>query len=174
MPMELKPQELLVLLKVLAHPGEPWSYARLASELYMSPAEVHASVGRAVAANLATKQQGAWTPNRLALEEFLIHGVKYAFPPDLGPIKRGVPTAHAAPPLNQYISSNAANQPVWPHIAGSARGPSFSPIYKSAPLAARKDPKLYQLLALLDAIRGGRAREQQMAIELLRPYLGTA
>lgn len=172
--MELKPQELLVLLKVIARPGEVWSYSRLAAEVHMSPAEVHASVGRAVAANLATRKDRAWSPNRLALLEFLTHGVKYAFPPDLGPVRRGMPTAHAAPPLNQYISADATNQPVWPHIAGPSRGVSFSPIYKSAPNAARSDPKLYELLALLDAIRGGRAREQQLAIDLLRRHLGMA
>lgn len=172
--MELKPQEVLILLKVIAHPGETWSYARLAAELHMSPAEVHASVARAVAANLAVRKPKAWSPNARALEEFLVHGAKYSFPPDIGPIRRGFPTAHAAPPLNQHISSNDTIQPVWPHIMGPARGQSFSPIYKSAPLAARDDAKLYEMLALLDAIRGGRAREQRLAIELLRPRLVSA
>ncbi len=43
--MELKPQDLLVLLKVAAHPPQRWAYAALS----MSASETHASVKRAVA-----------------------------------------------------------------------------------------------------------------------------
>jgi hypothetical protein len=51
------------------------------------------------------------------------------------------------------------------------RGESFSPLYKSAPSAAKKDSKLYQLLALVDAIRGGRARERDIAKKELKKRL---
>jgi hypothetical protein len=42
-----------------------------------------------------------------------------------------------------------------------------TPLYKGAPKAALQDPKFYSVLALRDAIRGGRTREQNLAIELL-------
>jgi hypothetical protein len=48
---------------------------------------------------------------------------------------------------------------------------AFSPLYKAAPTAARKDPKLYELLALVDAVRGGRARERTTAVRLLEKRL---
>jgi hypothetical protein len=61
--------------------------------------------------------------------------------------------------------------PVWPHPEGEVRGLEFSPLYKSAPNAARKDQKLYEWLALIDAVRGGRARERDLAIKELRSRL---
>ena len=47
------------------------------------------------------------------------------------------------------------------------RGVEFSPLYKNVPAAAQRDPKLYELLALVDAIRDGRTRERELAIREL-------
>ena len=102
-----------------------------------------------------------------ALLEFLVHGARYAFPPDRGGVTRGLPTAHAAPPLaSEIVGSDLP--PVWPDPEGTVRGEAFSPLYRSAPAAARRDARLYSCLALLDAIRGGRARERKLAEEHLR------
>lgn len=40
--------------------------------------------------------------------------------------------------------------------------------YSSVTSACRVDPKLYELLALVDAIRDGRARERKIAIDELQ------
>ncbi len=80
---------------------------------------------------------------------------------------RGMPTAHAAPPLNGLIQQGSEPPPVWPTPNGTIRGTEFSPLYKNLPEAARRDPKLYELLALVDAIRDGRAREREIAIREL-------
>ena len=61
--------------------------------------------------------------------------------------------------------------PVWPHPQGSTKGPSLSPIYKSAPAAALADPALHRCLALLDALRSGRLRERTIAMKLLQNEL---
>jgi hypothetical protein len=53
--------------------------------------------------------------------------------------------------------------PVWPFEQGSKRGYAFLPLHKKAPQAALKDPELYQLLALVDALRDGSARERELA-----------
>ncbi|WP_295932708.1 MarR family transcriptional regulator [uncultured Xanthomonas sp.] len=165
--MELKPQELLVVLKVCAHPARKFTFAALAQELAMSAAEVHASVKRATVAGLAiTRGRGDWSPVRPALQEFLVHGVRYAFPAEIGPVRRGVATAHAAEPLASLLHSES-DTPVWAYPHGSARGPAVSPIYRTAPQAALADADLYRLLALLDALRMGRARERALAAQLL-------
>jgi len=96
------------------------------------------------------------------LEEFLVHGIKYAFPPEKGGITRGMPTASAAEPLSRKMTQ-AEPVPVWPFEQGSKRGYAFLPLYKKAPQAALKDPELYQLLALVDALRDGSARERELA-----------
>jgi hypothetical protein len=165
--MVLKPQDVLVLLKLVALGPGRWTYNVLANDLGMSPSEVHAAVKRSVAAHLAVPQGGAVTPAVSALKEFLAHGVQYAFVPERGALTRGMPTAHAALPLRNELAPSAEFPPVWPDSEGEVRGFAFSPLYKAAPKAARKDPMLYELLALVDAVRGGRARERTLALKLL-------
>lgn len=173
--MELKPQDLLVLFKVAAHPRQRWTYAALGEALSMSASEVHASVKRAVAAGLAVVHgRGDWSPVRPALLEFALHGVRYVWPAVVGPVKRGVPTGFGAAPLAGKITAATGEAPVWAHASGSAKGPSLSPIYRTAPLAALADPSLHRLLALQDALRSGRARERALAAELLTKQLEAA
>jgi hypothetical protein len=175
MAMDLKPQDLLVLYKAAAHPGQRWTYADLASALSMSPSEVHASVKRAVTSGLAVARgRGNWVPVRSALIEFAEHGVRYVWPAIPGPVKRGVPTAFGTEPLASEISSAPGEAPVWPHPAGKAKGPTLQPLYRTAPQAAIADPRLHRLLALQDALRVGRARERALSSKLLRKELGSA
>ena len=168
--MILKPQDIVVLLKLVALREHPWSYVSLASDLFMSTSEVHAGIKRAVAARLmdATGKHALIR----SLEEFITHGVKYAYPPDRGGLTRGIPTGYAAAPLKAMISQPPEPPPVWPDQEGDTRGNEFSPLYKSVPKAARKDMKLYELLALVDAVRDGRAREREIAIRELKARLG--
>jgi len=182
--MDLSPQDVVVGLKLLTAGYKHWTYAQLGQELGLSPSQVFRSVERAEAVRLldpnlrsvppppsleARSQDRPvlpW-PNRANLKEFLIHGVKYAFPAYRGGIVRGIPTAHAAPPLNQQFAGSSDPPPVWPDADGKVRGLEFSPLYKNVPAAARRDQKLYELLALVDAIRDGRAREREIAVREL-------
>jgi hypothetical protein len=60
---------------------------------------------------------------------------------------------------------------VWPHPEGEVRGESIEPLYPSAVDAARRDSRLYECLALVDALRVGRAREKKLAIDQLTKRL---
>ena len=163
--MILKPQDVVILLKLVAIGKEDWSFSTLSAALFMSPSEVHAGIHRAIAAKLATKIIDRVTPAIRSLEELVIHGLRYVFVPDRGEITRGMPTLHAGPPLSQMLVSSNDPPPVWPDPEGNVRGQSFSPLYKSVPKAAKQDHLLYELLVLTDAIRGGRQREREMAIK---------
>jgi hypothetical protein len=167
--------------KFLAAGSKSSTYAGLGEELAMSPSQVFRSVVRAEEARLLyrltgppryTKDQTRFYPIRDNLKEFLIHGVKYAFPVRRGGLVRGMPTAYAAPPLKEQMAESSDPPPVWPDPEGSVRGLEFSPLYKNVPAAARRDPKLYELLALVDAIRDGRAREREIAIDELEKKIG--
>lgn len=160
--MTLKPQDILVLLKLIALGRQDWSFNKLAVEVNMSPSEVHAAIKRALAAKLALQGENHIRPNIRNLEEFLLHGIEYVFVPERGASCRGMPTAHAASPLNTHFQAGQEPPPVWPDAEGELRGESFSPLYRSAVAASRRDTKLYELLALVDAIRGGRAREREI------------
>ncbi len=160
--MVLKPQDIFVLLKLVALKCNDWSYSYVAHELFMSPAEVHAGIKRAASAKLIDLSRKEII--RVALQEFIVHGVKYAFPPIHGSITRGIPTCYAGPPLNDHFLFSEEIVPVWPDSEGEVRGYEFSPLYKSVPRAAKKDKELYELLVIVDAIRDGRARERDYAV----------
>lgn len=173
--MILKPQDIFVALKLVALDGQAWSYVRLANDLHMSASEINAAVKRDLQAGLLIPPSGESRnpqPNRKALTEFLVHGIKYAFPPDRGELTRGVPTCYAAPPLKSTIVQSSDPPPVWPCPDGNVRGYSFSPLYPSVPKAVSADEKLYEFLVLVDAIRDGRARERNLAISELTKRLG--
>jgi biotin operon repressor len=165
----LRGQDILVLLKLVASGDPEESFGRLAEALGMSPAEVHKAIKRAQKAGLIHIDESgkAHTKkvNRQALLEFLIHGAKYCFPAETGGETIGIPTSYAAPVALGIRYSGLP--PVWPDPKGSVRGTEFAPIYRAAPRAALGDQALYELLALVDAIRGGRAREQRLAGEKL-------
>jgi hypothetical protein len=176
---DLKPQDVVLVLKLVAAGSAAWSFAKLGKGLLMSTSHAFGSAMRAQASNLLRisaapssppKGRGVlFEPQRSNLKEFLIHGVKYAFPVQRGGPTRGIPTAEAAPPLNQYFPESFSLPPVWPSPNDderSTRGIEFSPLYKNV-VAASRDPKLYELLALVDAIREGRAREREIAIREL-------
>jgi hypothetical protein len=170
----LKPQDIVILLKLSLEPDRSWSYNQLAYELRMSASEVHKGIGRAEHAGLFNRQQKR--PHRMALDEFLMHGVKYAFAPDLGPVTRGIPTAFSAPVVHCELSAREGEMDVyvWPFSEGNVRGIGLSPLYKSVPEAAVGDADLYAALALLDAIRIGRVREKRLAERLLSEMLHRA
>jgi len=166
--MILKPQDLVVLLKLVVLGEKSWSFNKMAIELGMSASEVHSAVKRAIQARLASKNNEVIKPNIDNLEKFMLNGMKFVFVPDRGEINRGIPTSYAALPLSAHFVKDNEPPPVWPDPDGEVRGESFSPLYKSVPVAARNDDKLYELLVLADGIRGGRAREQMIAEQELK------
>lgn len=58
--MQLKPQDLLVSLKLIACAGRRWTYASLAQELGLSASEVHACVKRGLQAGLLMEPAASW------------------------------------------------------------------------------------------------------------------
>lgn len=165
----LKPQDIVVVLALLSRASPPTSlYPDLAAITGLAMSAVHGAIKRAVASKLVLFQQRKPVVLKAALLEFLVHGVRYAFPPVLGGLTRGVPTAYAAAPLSEVIAPSADPAPVWPHAKGSVRGLSVAPLYPSVPEAALKDAPLYAALALLDALRMGQARERDAAQRLFK------
>lgn len=167
----LRPLDIVVLLKLSTLDGRP-PYLDLARDLHLYPSEVYVSLKRAAESQMIYRQKRHDRLNRSGLLEFLLHGIRYAFPVQKGALTRGVPTSYAAPPLNEQISADDDPLPVWPYAQGSARGYSFTPLHKNVPQAALEDKKLYELLALVDAVRDGRARERTLAGRELAQRLG--
>jgi len=165
----LKAQDIVVLLK-LAIQARGWTFQRVARELGLSSSVVHRSVERVAHAGLY--RSSAKEPNRPALLEFLEHGIRYAFPPVWEGEARGTPTAWAAPPLSNELAQSGRNPPVWPDPRGSSRGIALKPLHPVVPAAARRDRELGELLALVDALRIGGARERNLAMRQLKKRIG--
>jgi hypothetical protein len=94
-----------------------------------------------------------------------------AFPAERGGPSRRIPTCYAAAPLNRLIAHGDDPIPVWPYSKGESRGIALAPLYKLVPIAALRDPLLYQQLSSLSLIREGRASERKSAEQELTKTL---
>lgn len=171
MSIMLKPQDIGVVLKYTLVQDQYPTLEQVAHSLGMTASNVHLSVQRSIQAKLLEQPHKRMIrPIRSHILEFLIHGARYSFYPQFGGLTRGTPTAHAAPPLNHLINPDPT-PPVWADANGTAYGPSLQPLWKNAAQAAQKDSKLYELLALVDALRGGKIRERKLAQDYLERRL---
>jgi hypothetical protein len=173
--MLLKPLDVVVSVKAAVVPEPGWTMAEMSEHLGVSPAQVFRAARNAATAQLLIREQRkgrtVYLPHRPALLELLIHGIKYMVIAARGPLTRGVPTAYAAPVLSGRIAAGTDPVPVWPAADGAVRGESFEPLHACVPFAARADERLYAAMALVDSIRGGRARERALAAKLLPEVL---
>lgn len=172
----LKPQDIVLLIKLLANPKHlSWSQHQLATHLCLSSSAINASLIRLQESGLLlsgvnNKRYQLVLP---ACEELLIHGVKYFFPAILSQPTSGIPTSYAAPVFKGKVTQGEEIIPVWPSAKGTVRGMGLEPLYHCIPdsLLNYPDQQFYDLLALLDLLRQGRAREKNMAKQLLEDLL---
>lgn len=163
----MRPQDVVVLLKIVAKGSAPWYNKDLAGELFMSSSEVTESLNRSMVAGLLDNSRKKVFTR--ALLDLLVYGLKYVYPVQPGAIVRGLATAHAALPLRALFSDG--DQYVWPDAGGTERGQAVEPLYPTVARAAKEDAVLYELLTLVDALRVGRTREVKAARELLEKRL---
>ena len=161
----MKPQDIVILLKMVALKRELWTSARLANELKISASEVSGALERCRIAKLVdnTKRK----VNVLALEDFLVHGLKYVYPPQPGAVMRGIATSFSAEPIKSKVRQGSDSF-VWPYKYGKDRGQSVEPLYRTVPEACQNDGLLYELLVIADTLRMGRVREMEIAINELK------
>lgn len=159
----MRPQDILILLQIIVLEEKVSRIVDLAYQLKISQSEVSEALYRCRIARLLSPE--GYKVYRNGLLEFIIYGLKYVFPAHPGEFTRGIPTAHTAPPLSKKIVSDEAF--VWPSPEGTTRGQAIEPLYGSVPTIVSQAPALYEMLALIDALRVGRAREQALAVQEL-------
>lgn len=154
-------------------PLSDWTYRSLSAATKVSVSEVSGAIQRALKSDLLVKpdEDSRPRPMKSSLLEFIEHGVRYVFPAERGEPARGIPTAFAAPLFENVLASQGELPPVWPYAHGSVLGYTLSPIYRTAPFAAARDPILYELLVLVDVFRIGRQREKSIARGMLKERL---
>jgi hypothetical protein len=175
--MILKPQDLVIALKVFTLHNTKWNQRNLAQSLGMSLSEVNGGIRRGIRAGLiiggAVRSQA---PQAVpyALQAFITSGVRYAFFAEKGAMSRGVPTGLAGAKLDKAIARpEEFYNPVWPSPQGKARGVAIKPLFKSIPKVIERDEnrELYILLSLVDVIREGRIRESNLAAQAISKIL---
>ncbi len=164
----MRPQDVVILLKIVCVSDDVWRQKDIANDLSMSQSEVSEALNRSATSGLVEKNKQK--VQRKALQEFLLHGLKYVFPAQPGPVVRGMPTAHSAAPLSELLHSER-DVYVWPYSQGRLRGQAVEPLYPTVPQAADKDERLHRFLALTDALRVGNARGRKLAAEKLKEVL---
>jgi len=166
----MRPHDLVILLKIASKGQQNWYMKDLAYELKISASEISESLNRSAIAGLISSDKKSL--KKLALLDFIQFGLQYVYPLRPGAIVRGIGTAHSALPLNNQIITK--EQFVWPYAQGNMRGQAIEPLHPKIPEVCLKDKKFYELMALTDAIRVGKARERRLAIELLKERIENA
>ncbi len=165
----IKSQDVLLLLKLLVK-SENDNQQSIARSLEISQTEISMGLKRLKYAELLSSNGQVNTEASL---EFLVHGLKYIFPAQIGAIAAGIPTSFAKPGF-KYVKYKDDELYVWAHPEGSIRGIVLKPIHPSFPIACLKDDKLYTLASLVEMVRAGRAREKNIAAEELSKIIKRA
>lgn len=165
----MRPHDVVVLLKIISLQGN-WMNKDLSSSLFISSSEISESLNRSMIARLISPDKKKVFKG--ALLKFIENGLSFVFPVEPGAIVRGIPTAHSAPILKEYIISDDVY--VWPTPNGEAKGQGIAPLYPNQVQAVLQDEKLYDMLSLVDSVRVGKVREVEKALDLLKQYFGMA
>lgn len=164
----MRPQDIPILLKIIAKGNHLWQNKDLARELFISPSEISDSLNRSSMGGLIEHEKKKKV-YRKSLIEFIEHGLHYVFPALPGTMVNGIYTAHSHPFMQQHFSSELNY--VWPDPRGEVRGLSIEPLYKGQVKAVKEDETLYLMLALIDVIRVGRVREMELAMKELKKQI---
>jgi hypothetical protein len=160
----MKSQDIVILLKMITLSDKNWFFADIANDLQISETEVSFAMERNAVAGLVSADKKR--VNKLALREFLIYGLKYVFPAQVGGSTRGIATAYSAPPVNKHITEGKEHF-VWKYYKGTRRGNSIVPLYANLPKIVENEQNLYEFLTIVDTLRVGKSREIEIAIKEL-------
>ncbi len=168
----IRPQDIVILLKIVSLNNSNWKINDLAHQLFISQSEVSEALNRSQFSGLIDESKRK--VRVMGLFDFIKYGLKYVFPAKPSYITIGIPTSHSAKPLSDTIISNDSDVYVWEYEEGNTKGQAIEPLYKNVVRAVQQDQKLYELLALVDAFRVGTPREIKLAEEKLKGRLGLA
>lgn len=163
----MRPQDVVILLKILILEDKEWQYRDLSVSLNISISEISESLHRSHMAGLVDESRKK--VYRKSLMEFIEFGLHYVFPQFPGSMVTGFATAHSHPFYKSKLVSEVNY--VWPDTNGDLRGLAIEPLFKGVIKAALQDELLYKLLASIDIIRVGRTRELKIAVNELHKII---
>ncbi|MBC85605.1 MAG: hypothetical protein CL677_00380 [Bdellovibrionaceae bacterium] len=164
----LRPQDIVLAVKLAVAKEKGMQPMELARELVISQAEVYNSLERLRESKLIDSEN---RPILRSLRNLIVHGLPFIYPAELGPVERGILVAHSGPILNKEFKPSGMDKVVWSDPEGKDSGQSIKPLFKSIPQASKRDKKLYEVLSLIEALRVGRVRERKSAERHLQEAL---
>ena len=168
----LKPHDVVLALKLKCNDAghTKLSTSYLAESLKLSRGEISKSINRLGQLEFIriSEENGARHHHVLTqnLVGFLVNSIRYVFKPEPLGVLRGIPTSFSYEKLPSDIVPRELPL-VWATPRGVVTGEAVEPLYPGVPHAAEKDPSLYQILALVAALRAGEPRETKEAKQLL-------
>jgi DNA-binding transcriptional ArsR family regulator len=146
-----------------------FSVRSLAADTGISKSQISLSLKRMYDVGLAKNDRRLGIPktNSKALLEFIAYGIRYVFPAKEGELTRGIATSIAAPVLQGKLMTSGELSPVWPYAKGKTKGLTVEPLHPNIFQSVREDGRMYAFLALTDAVRLGKPRERNVAIDTL-------
>ena len=169
----LKPQDLLVACRLALPGGYLLFQKQVAVALGLAPSTVFASLQNLRRAKIVECPGIPEATARRRLLNFLVHGAPVVFPPVKTEVVRGIATGIFSPHFRGRFAAEKDVPLVWPYPRGREVGEGLVPLYPSLPLACSRDPALYQLMAAVDVLRVGRAREKDAAVVYLEALFKT-
>ena len=173
----LQAVDCVILFKLLAQKDKALTHRDLAEKLFLSRATISVGLRRLLQSGLVRSEleTNKLIPVMATAEEFIIHGLKYVFPSEVGKFTKGIATGIAAPVFEGKLVLGKDPIFVWPYEHGKVKGLAFVPLSPSVPkaVASSEDRKFYDLLALVDVMRQGRARERNIAVELFKEAMNS-
>jgi hypothetical protein len=171
--LALHPGDVVVAMQLAIAP-EP-VLAALAAGAGRSIGECHNALRRLRASGLVASERR--TVEREPFLRFVDAGLRVAFPPTIGGETVGIATAFIPGPAPGWAPADpplglSTAEFVWPASGGATRGQALAPLHSRVISLTASNHELCNLLALLDLIRVGGAREHRDALEFLRAELG--
>jgi hypothetical protein len=162
-----RPFDVVLGLRLIKTAG---TIAQLAEELAVVPSQIHGSLARLRSAGLL--RPDGRSVNARAFGEFVMFGVRYAFPAVRRELAVGIATAYSAAQLSAQV--DATDVLVWPapNAKGAVRGFGLTPLYPRAVALPELSPETYRLLTLVDALRIGEPPVRAMARDHIEVALG--
>ncbi|MFC0139657.1 hypothetical protein ACFFJN_05995 [Erwinia mallotivora] len=166
---ELKQKGIIEFSEIEAYRESLYTVRNLEKTTGISKTQIADSIKRCTDIALVRKDRKYSVPrtNNKSLLEFIVYGIKYVFPVRMGELTRGIATSFSAPVLNEKLFSSGELIAVWPDERAKSKGQKVVPLFHSVPYAVRLDGNLYEMLALVDAIRLGNQREAGLAAKML-------
>jgi hypothetical protein len=173
MEYEMKSISVYVLACLIVRKERFGSYEKWGKEIGLSAASLFRSVKDLRKAKLVTETVDGDVPNYQNAEKFLLYGFPFCFSAEKGKLVRGFKTGVDASSLKSEFAEGDYPA-VWAHYEGDVKGFEVKPLHSCVPDQITDDlmdKNLYELLALLDVLRIGQAREVQAAQKKIKEIL---